>query len=160
MPNHVKPIPDGYHAISPSLTCKNATKAIEFYKKAFGAKELTRVPSPDGKIAHAELKVGDSIIFLNDEVPGITAAPVESPDPGFSLYLYVTDVDSVFQTALSAGARSELRPQNMFWGDRFGKVVDPFGHHWAVATHVEDVSVEEGKRRMESAAAKAAVGAH
>ncbi|HKS82983.1 MAG TPA: VOC family protein [Candidatus Acidoferrales bacterium] len=159
MPNHVRPVPDGYHAITPSLTCRNASNAIEFYKRAFDAKELLRIPSPDGKIAHAELKIGDSIIFLSDEFPGMAAAPADSADPGSSLFLYVNNVDSVFQNALAAGARTEMRLQDMFWGDRYGKLVDPFGHHWGVATHVENVSLEEAKQRMQSAyASKAAAG--
>lgn len=159
MPNHVKPIPEGYHSISPSLTCRNASKAIDFYKRAFGAKEIMRNTIDGGKISHAEVKIGDSIVFLNDELPGMAAAPANSSDPGFYLFLYISDVDSVFQSAVAAGAHEEMRLQNMFWGDRYGKLVDPFGHHWGIATHVEDVSPDELKRRMESAyAAKATAG--
>lgn len=151
MPNHVRPIPDGYHAVSPSLTCRNAAKAIDFYKRAFDAKELMRIPSPDGKIAHAELKIGDSIVFLSDELPGMASAPVDSADSGLSLFLYVTDADSVYQNAIAAGARTEMRVQDMYWGDRYGKLVDPFGHHWGVATHIENVLIDEAKHGMESA---------
>jgi len=159
MPNHAKPIPEGFHSISPSLTCRNASKAIDFYKRAFGAKEVMRNTMPDGKISHTELKIGDSILFVSDEIPGMTTAPAGSSDPGFALFLYVPDVDSVFQSATAAGAREEMRLQNMFWGDRYGKLVDPFGHHWGIATHVEDVAPDELKRRMEHAyAAKDTAG--
>jgi PhnB protein len=155
---NVKPIPEGSHSITPGLTCRGAAQAIDFYKKAFGATEVMRMPSPDGKIMHAELKIGDSILFLSDEFPGMSAAPSASL-PSSSLFLYVTDVDSVFNRAVAAGARAEMPVQDMFWGDRYGKVVDPFGHHWGIATHTEDVAPEEMERRAAAFAANFAKAA-
>ncbi len=157
MPKAVKPIPEGYHSISASLTCKGAERAIEFYKKVFGAKELVRMPSPDGKISHAELKIGDSIIFLNDEFPqaGATAPTPGSGHPIY-LFLYVEDVDTIFNRALAAGARVDMPVADMFWGDRYGKLTDTFGHQWGIATHTEDVAPEEIGRRAEAFFKKAA----
>ena len=146
MANPVKPIPEGFHSLIPSLTCRGADRAIEFYKKAFGATELMRMPSPDGKIGHAELKFGDSTLMLNDEVPGMAAAPSASV-PSSYLYLYVSDVDSVFKRAIAAGAKETMAVQDMFWGDRYGKLTDPFGHHWGIATHKEDVAPAEMEKR-------------
>lgn len=143
----VKPIPEGHHSVTPALTVRGADKAIEFYKKAFGAQEIVRMPSPDGKIAHAELKIGDSSIMLGEEFPGMSAAPSGSSLPSSYLYLYVADVDSVFNSAVAAGARADMPVQDMFWGDRYGKLTDPFGHAWGVATHKEDVTPEEMERR-------------
>ncbi len=156
MANPVKAIPDGYHSITPSLTCRNTAQAIEFYKKAFGAQELARMTSPDGKISHAELKIGDSILMLNDEFTSMTAAPASDTPPSIYLFLYVPDVDKVFNAAVQAGARVEMPVQDMFWGDRYGKFTDPAGHQWGVGTHVEDVSPEETKKRAAAFFAKAA----
>ena len=157
MPNAVKPIPEGYHSISPSLTCKDAARAIEYYKNVFGAKELMRMPSPDGKISHAELKIGDSIIFVNDEFPQMGAtAPTAAGGSPIYLFLYVPDVDAVFNRAVAAGARVAMPVADMFWGDRYGKLTDPFGHLWGIATHTEDVAPEEIGRRAESFFKKAA----
>jgi PhnB protein len=155
MANPVKPTPEGYHSITPALTCKDADKAIEFYKKAFGAQEIVRMPSPDGKISHEELRIGDSIILVSDEFPGIFITPTASL-PSSSLFLYVPDVDSVYKQAIAAGAVVAMPLQDMFWGDRFGKVTDPFGHHWDLATHTEDVAPEEMERRARSYSTKAA----
>lgn len=155
MPSNVKAIPAGHHSITPTLICRNAASAIDFYKKAFGAKEISRAAGPDGKIMHAELEIGDSRIMLGDEMPG-TTAPDPNSKPSSSLYLYVPDVDSVFNSAVKAGAKSNMAPENMFWGDRYGKLVDPFGHFWDVATHVEDVSPEEMDRRFKDMMAKMA----
>ena len=156
----VKPIPEGYQSVTPSITCRDAAAAIEFYKRAFGARETVRMASPDGKVSHAEIKIGDSLIFVSDEFPGMSAAPSTSTPPSFYLFLYVNDVDSVFNDAIGAGAHSEMPVQDMFWGDRYGKLLDPFGHHWGLATHVEDVAPEEMERRgaefMKKAAAAAA----
>src|SRR5262249_11683375 len=140
MANKVKPIPDGYHSVTPYLIINGAAKALEFYKKAFGAIELFRMPQPDGKIGHAEIKIGDSPIMLADE----------SPDRGFrgpqalggssiGLMIYVDDVDKVFNQAVAAGAKVERPVKNQFYGDRSGGVIDPFGHVWYIATHIEDV---------------------
>ncbi len=156
MAKATNPIPKGYHTITPSLTCRDAAKAIDFYKKAFGAQELMRMPSPDGKISHAEIKIGDSVVFINDEFPGRTAAPAPTATPSSSLFLYVEDVDTVFNQAVSVGAKSTMPLQDMFWGDRFGNVVDPFGHQWGLAMHIEDVAPEEIGRRAQAFFAKAA----
>lgn len=147
MTSAVRPVPEGYHTVTASITCKDAARAIEFYKNAFGAKERLCMVSPDGRVSHAELLIGDSIIFMGDEFPGMTAAPPENSLPAASLYLYVEDADAVFNQAVKAGAQPTMPVTDMFWGDRYGKVVDPFGHHWGVATHVEDVSEEEMDRR-------------
>ena len=147
MPNPAKPIPEGYHSITPGLVCRDASRAIEFYKAAFGAQEIMRMPSPDGKVMHAELRIGDSVLFVNDEYPGMCAAPTPTATPSNSLFLYVNDVDSVFQRAVDNGAKETMPLQDMFWGDRYGKLTDPFGHSWGLATHVEDVAPEELERR-------------
>ena len=156
MAKATNPIPKGYHTITPSLTCRDAAKAIDFYKKAFGAQELMRMPSPDGKIGHSEIKIGDSVVFISDEFPGRTAAPSPTATPRSSLVLYVEDVDAVYNRAVSAGAKSTMPLQDMFWGDRFGNVVDPFGHQWGLATHIEDVAPDEIERRSAAFFAKAA----
>jgi len=153
MPNPVRAIPEGYHSISPSLTCKNAASAIDFYKSVFGATEIMRMPGPEGKIMHAELKIGDSIIFINDEFPGMAAAPAPGVTPSTYLFLYTEDVDSVYNRAVSMGSKVMMPLDNMFWGDRYGKVMDPFGHQWGVAQHVEDVAPDEMKRRQDAAMA-------
>ena len=142
----VAPIPAGYHSVTPYLVVKGAADAIEFYKKAFGATELLRMPLPDGKLAHAEVKIGDSPVMLADETDEFHA-----PQPGaggVSLMVYVADVDRVFAQALAAGAK-ELRPlADQFYGDRLGTLMDPFGHVWSLATHVEDVAPDEIERRF------------
>jgi PhnB protein len=149
MSNAVRPIPDGYHSITPQLTCRGAARAIDFYKSVFGAKEITRMEGPGGKVMHAELQIGDSRFMLNDEMPGMSMAPAPSPVQPFSLFVYTEDVDSLYAGALKGGATELMAPSNMFWGDRFGKFTDPFGHQWGVATHVEDVAPEEMQRRSE-----------
>src|SRR5947208_13229455 len=143
----VSAIPKGFHTITPALTCKNAAQAIELYKKAFGAKEVSRMAGPNGAIMHAEVNIGDSKIFLSDEYPGTSAAPATGTLPSHAIYLYVDDVDSVYKQALAAGCQEGMPITDMFWGDRFGKVIDPFGHHWNLATHIEDVAPAEMKRR-------------
>jgi PhnB protein len=150
----VRAIPEGYHSISPSLTCKDAARAIEFYKSVFGAVEMVRMPSPDGKISHAELKIGDSIIFLNDEMgPNAAATPRA---PRIYLFLYVENADKTFTRAVAAGAQIDMALEDQFWGDRYGKVTDPFGHQWGIATHVEDVAPEDIGKRAAAFFAKAA----
>jgi len=156
MAKATNPIPQGYHTITPALTCRDAAKAIDFYKKAFGAQELMRMPSPDGKVSHAELKIGDSVVFVSDEFPGMSAAPASTATPAYYLFLYVKDADATYNQAVSAGAKATMPPQDMFWGDRFGKVTDPFGHQWGIATHVEDVAPEEIGKRAQAFFAKAA----
>jgi len=157
MAKHVKPIPENFHSITPNLICRNAAQAIDFYKAVFGATEMVRMPGPDGKIMHAELKIGDSPFFVNDMM-GKSA--VSSPEHGAVnptyLHLYVADVDTIFKRALEGGARVDMPVQDMFWGDRYGKLTDPFGQQWGIATHKEDVAPEEMKRRQDAFFAKAA----
>ena len=149
MSKKVKPVPEGYHTATPYLVVRGAAKAIEFYTQAFGATELLRMPGPDGRIAHAELKIGDSVIMLTDESPEMgSKSPQTLGGTAGSVFLYVDDVDTTFKRATAAGAKELSAPQDMFWGDRFGKLIDPFGHEWGVATHVEDVTEEEMGKRM------------
>jgi PhnB protein len=144
----VQPIPDGYPSLSPYLSIDGAGAAIDFYAKVFGAKERMRMPAPDGKIGHAELQIGDSVLMLADPwEEGGFLAPRAVGRTSVTLSLYVQDVDAVFERALAAGAKS-LRPlENQFYGDRSGQFEDPFGHRWSIATHVEDVSPEEMAKR-------------
>ncbi|HEV1994952.1 MAG TPA: VOC family protein, partial [Candidatus Acidoferrum sp.] len=146
MPNPVRAIPEGYHSISPSLTCKNAASAIDFYKSVFGATEIMRMPDPQGLIMHAEIRIGDSVVFINDEIPGMASAPSGASLNPVSLFLYTEDVDAVFNRAVTADCKVTMPLANMFWGDRYGKFDDPFGHSWGVATHVADLSPEEMMR--------------
>ena len=146
----VPAIPPGYHSVTPYLVVNDAAKAIDFYKQAFGATELARMGGPGGKIGHAELKIGDSMIMLSDEMMG-NRSPQSFGGSPVSIFLYVENVDSTFSQAINAGAKSEMPPDNMFWGDRYGKLTDPFGHSWALATHVEDVAPEEMKKRAQAA---------
>ena len=157
MPNPVQPIPKGYHSVTPYLCVNDAARAIEFDQRAFGAKQTVRMDGPNGKIAHAELKIGDSMIMLADEMPSAGChSPQSLRGTTCSIFLYVDNVDSVFKQAVSAGAKADTQPENMFWGDRYGKLTDPFGHSWALATHVEDVTPEEMKNRMKHAMEKMA----
>jgi PhnB protein len=138
--------PKGYHTVTPHLVMRDSAKAIEFYKKAFGATEISRMEMPGGKIGHAEIQVGDSRIMLADEFPGATRSPESLGGTTVSLHLYLADVDSAFKQATAAGAKADMPPADMFWGDRYGKVTDPFGHSWGLATHVKDVTPEEMKK--------------
>ena len=148
----VKTIPEGYHSVTPYLIVNGGAEAIEFYKKAFGAVELFRMPSPDGKIGHAEIKVGDSPIMLADEYPDMGyKGPQSIGGSPVSLMIYVEDVDTVFKQAVDAGAIVKEALQDKFYGDRMATVVDPFGHRWHLATHKEDVSPEEMGRRATAA---------
>jgi PhnB protein len=147
MSNSVSPVPKGFHSLTPYITCKNAGSAIEFYKKAFGAVEVSRMPGPGGAIVHAELRIGDSPLFISDEFPGMAVAPSGNGPTAYSLFLYADKIDDLYNRAVSAGCRSVMPLSDMFWGDRFGKLVDPFGHHWGLAQHIEDVSPEEMERR-------------
>lgn len=147
MSAEVKPIPDGYHTLTPSLIISGATEAIEFYKKAFGAQEVFRMPTPDGKIAHAEIKIGDSTVFICDEFKEMGAkSPHTLGGTPASFCLYVEDADAGFARAVEAGATPLMPVEEAFWGDRFGMVTDPFGHAWAFATHVKDLTPEEVAR--------------
>jgi PhnB protein len=145
-----KPIPDGYHVITPALTVKNGGEAIEFYKRALGAEELMRLPGPDGRLMHAELKIGDSRFMLGEEMPEQGCrAPASIGASTSSLFVYVPDVDKAFRRAVEGGAKALMPPTDMFWGDRFGQVEDPSGHRWGLATHKEDPTPEEMARRQQ-----------
>ncbi len=153
---NVKPIPDGYHTVTPYLIIKGADKAIDFYKRAFGATELLRMDGPGGTVAHAELQIGDSRIMLGEEVIQMGyRAPQEGMRSPVGLMIYVPDVDKVAAQAVAAGAKTERPVQDQFYGDRSGNFIDPFGHCWTISTHVEDVSQQELERRM-AAMAKSA----
>jgi PhnB protein len=152
MATAVKPIPDGYHTVTPYLIIKGAADALEFYKKAFGATELFRMAQPDGKIGHAEIKIGDSPIMLADEFPEMGyRSPQSLGGSPVSILLYVEDVDGLFNQAVGAGAKIDKPLEDKFYGDRGGSLVDPFGHIWHIATHKEDVSPEEMEKRMAAA---------
>ena len=144
----VKHVPEGYHTATPYLIIKGASEAIEFYRKAFGAVEVMRFPAPDGSVGHAEIKIGDSHLMLADEYPEMEyVSPTTRGGTPVSILLYVPDADAVFNRAVAAGAKVELAMKDQFYGDRTGTVRDPFGHRWTIATHKEDVSLEEMKRR-------------
>jgi len=157
MPNAVNPIPSNFHTITPNLIFQNAAGAIEFYKKVFDAVELARMPGPNNKIMHAELRIGDSMVFIVDTMTD--KAPAVSTPANFVpqyLHLYVDDVDSTFKRAVEAGATVDMPLEDQFWGDRYGKITDPFGQQWSLASHVEDVSPDEMKRRMTALFSKSA----
>ncbi|MBI1830960.1 MAG: VOC family protein [Planctomycetes bacterium] len=156
----VSPVPPGHHTVTPHLVLRNTAAALEFYKKAFGAVEIMRMPGPGGKgIMHAEIMIGDSFVYLADEWPGIeVAAPEKYGGTTVSIHLYVKDVDALFNQAVAAGAKVTMPIMNMFWGDRFGKLLDPFGHSWSIATHVEDVPPEEMGKRADAAMKQMAQG--
>jgi PhnB protein len=148
----VKPIPDGYHSVTPYLYIKGAANAIEFYKQAFGAEELFRLMDEKGQVGHAELKIGDSIVMLADEHPIMrVVGPQTLGGTSFGLLLYVENVDRVVNQALIKGAKLDRPIQDQFYGDRSGTVVDPYGHKWTVATHIEDVPPEEMAERAKKA---------
>ncbi len=145
----VKPIPDGYHNLTPYMTVRDAARAIEFYKQAFGAVEKGVMHGPDGKIMHAELRIGDSIFMLADEFPQYGAlSPQSTGGSGMGLHIYTEDVDGAFDRAVKAGATVEMPVSDMFWGDRYGKLGDPFGHKWSIATHKRDMSGDEMAQEM------------
>ena len=150
MARSTNPIPQGLHTVTPALVVRDAAKAIEFYKKALGAQEHMRMTTPDGKIGHAELQIGDSRIFLSDEMPDMhTKAPQTVGASTATLYIYVEDVDKDFKRAVDAGGKTTMPVADMFWGDRFGSFVDPFGHTWGLSTHKQDLSqkqIEEGAK--------------
>jgi PhnB protein len=148
----VKPIPDGYYTVTPYLAVKGAAAAMDYYKKAFGAVELVRMPGPDGKIAHAEIKIGNSPIMLGDEAPERDVkGPLTLGGTPIGICLYVPNVDAMFGAAIAAGGKVLYPVKDQFYGDRSGTLIDPFGHKWTVATHIEDVSPEDMKKRMEVA---------
>lgn len=149
MPAKVKATPDGYHTATPYLIIQGAAAALDFYKQVFGATELLRMPQPDGKIGHAEMRIGDSVVMLADEVPGMGyRGPKALGGSTVSLLLYFEDVDAVVARAVAAGAKLTQPVQDKFYGDRSGTIEDPFGHIWVIATHIEDVAPEEMERRV------------
>jgi len=151
----VRPVPAGFHTITPHLVIRGAEQAIEFYKKALGAEAVVCMPWPGGKVGHAELKIGDSMLFLADEFPEHGAcAPAPGTSSPVTIHLYVNDCDKVFNQAVAAGAKAAMPPMDMFWGDRYAKFTDPFGHNWSVATHIEDVPPEEMEKRTKAAVAE------
>ena len=153
----VRPIPEGYHSLTPAFVVNNAAAAIEFYKRAFGAEEICRMQSPDGqKVWHVELRIGDSHLMLGDEMPGMGdyRSPTSLGGTTSSIHIYVEDADAFFQRAVDAGATPSMPLMDMFWGDRYGKVTDPFGHQWGIMTHQEDVSDEEVQRRAAAMASE------
>ena len=152
MAKHVRAVPEGCHTVTPYLTVRGADRAIEFYKRAFGAKEQMRMPGPGGNgIMHAELKIGDSRVFLSDEFPDMGCrSPQSLGGTASSLHLYVKDVDAAFKKAVAAGAQVKMPVADMFWGDRYGKLIDPFGHEWGIATHKDDLTPQEISKRAKA----------
>jgi PhnB protein len=151
MAKNVKPVPDGYHTVTAYLVQRDTKRALEYYEKAFGAETVMSMPGPGGKVMHAEVKIGDSMVFMSDEFPAMspdTKSPQTAGCVTGTVFLYVPDVDAVFKRAVDAGAKVVQPITDMFWGDRFGKIVDPFGHHWGIATHKEDVNPEEMPKRQ------------
>jgi uncharacterized glyoxalase superfamily protein PhnB len=159
MAKATSPIPEGYHSVTPHLVVRGAAEAIDFYKRAFGAQERGRMQGPGGKIMHAEVKIGDSIVMVVDEFPGMgSRSPQSLGGSACSLHIYVPDVDAVWQQAVAAGAQATMPLADQFWGDRFGMVTDPFGHQWTLATHLEDLTPEEMAQRQQEAFAQMAAG--
>ncbi len=147
----VKPVPEGFHTVTPHLIVKGAAKAIDFYRNAFGAEEVLRMPSPDGKLMHAEIRIGDSHIMLADEFPDWgSVGPQSIGGSPVVIHLYVADCDALFAKATKAGAKVTMPLQDMFWGDRYGKLEDPFGHRWSIATHKEELTPEQVMKRAAS----------
>jgi len=143
-PDLAQPIPVGMHTITPHLVCEGAAAAMAYYQQAFNAVETMRLPGPDGKIMHASMRIGDSTIMLADDFPEHgSMGPKALKGSPVTLHLYVADVDAVYAQAIAAGGAAKMPPQDMFWGDRYGMLVDPFGHYWAIATHQRDLSTEE-----------------
>ena len=148
-PSTVKPIPEGMHSLTPHLVCAGAADAIAFYRSAFGAVELTRLPGPDGKLMHAMIRIGGDAIMLVDEMPQWGAlGPKALKGSSVTIHLYVDDVDAVVKRAVEAGAKVTMPVADQFWGDRYGKLEDPFGHQWSVATHIRDVTPQEMQEAM------------
>jgi PhnB protein len=156
----VSPVPRGYHTVTPYLTVNDGAAALAFYGRAFGAREIMRMAAPGGKLGHAELRIGDSIVMLSDEFPGMSTqkAPTSLGGTTGSLLLYVPNVDAAFKRAIDAGCTSLMEPTDMFWGDRFGKLEDPYGNQWALATHKEDVPPRRMAERAKAAMAEMARG--
>jgi PhnB protein len=155
MTEKVKAVPTGFHTLTPHLTVRDADKALEFYKNAFGAEILHVARMPDGKVMHAGLRVGDSMLMLNEEFPEYGGvSPLSIGGTGVTIHIYTEDVDAAFNRAVAAGAQVRMPLMDQFWGDRYGMVADPFGHKWSIATHIKDMSPEEMQRAQEEAMAK------
>ncbi len=159
MAGKVKAIPEGFHTVTPAITVRDGMKALEFYKQAFGAEVRGVHKAPDGKVAHAEVKIGDSVIMLADEFPGFSASPQALGGIATSLTIYAENVDQLFDRAVKAGATVTMPLADQFWGDRWGTITDPFGHRWSLAQHIEDVAPDEMERRSKEAFAKMASAA-
>jgi len=154
MPEQVKAVPPGFHTLTPHLTVRNAEQALEFYKNAFGAEVLHVAHMPDGKVMHASLRIGDSMLMLNDEFPDHGAlSPLSTGGSAVTIHIYTDNVDAAFNRAVSAGAQVKMPLADQFWGDRYGVVADPFGHKWSLGAHIKDMSPEEMQREMDRAMA-------
>ena len=155
MSEQVKAVPEGFHTLTPHLTVRDADKALEFYKNALGAEVLNVARMPDGKVLHAMLRIGDSMLMLNDEFPEMGGlSPLSTGGTGVTIHIYSEDVDAAFNRAVGAGAQVKMPLMDQFWGDRYGIVADPFGHQWSIATHTKDLSPEELQRAQDEAMAK------
>jgi PhnB protein len=155
MTHQVKPVPEGFHTVTPHLVIKGAAEAIEFYKKAFDAEEISKLPGPDGRLMHGAVKIGDSIVFLVDEAPEWgSRGPQSLGGTPVGIHLYVKDVDAVFERAVAAGVTVKMPVENMFWGDRYGVVTDPFGHNWSLASRREDLTPDQIAKNAEAVFAK------
>jgi len=155
MSERVKAVPPGFHSLTPHLTVRDADKALEFYKNALGAEILNVARMPDGKVLHASLRIGDSMLMLNDEFPEMGGlSPLSTGGAGVTIHIYTENVDQVFNRAVSAGAKVKMPLMDQFWGDRYGLVTDPFGHSWSLATHIKDMSPEEMQQAQEKTMAK------
>ena len=156
MPSKTPAIPEGFHTVTPHIVLRNAAQAIDFYKQAFGAEELGRHLTPDGKIMHAAIRIGDSLIMMNDEFPAMGSVSAETlGGTNVILHIQTEDVDSLFDRAVKAGAKATMPLANQFWGDRYGQVVDPFGQRWSLATRVEQLTPQEVEERAKTFFAKA-----
>ena len=154
MPEPVKAVPDGFHTLTPHITVRDADKALEFYKNALGAEVLNVARMPDGKVIHAALRIGDSMLMLNDEFPEMGGlSPLSTGGAGVTIHIYTENVDEAFNRAVAAGAKVAMPLMDQFWGDRYGMVSDPFGHKWSIATHIKDMSFEEKQRAGDEAMA-------
>ena len=155
MSEQVKAVPEGFHTLTPHLTVRDADKALEFYKNALGAEVLHVARMPDGKVMHASLRVGDSMLMLNEEAPEYGArSPLSTGGTAVTIHIYTDNVDAAFHRAVSAGAQVQMPVMDQFWGDRYGMVADPFGHKWSIAAHTKDMSPEEMQRAQDEAMAK------
>jgi uncharacterized glyoxalase superfamily protein PhnB len=160
MTQQVRPIPEGFHTITPHLVCSGATDALAFYTRAFGAVETSRMPGPDGKIMHAQMRIGDSFFMLADDFPDYgCVGPLALKNTPVYIHLYVEDVDALYAQAVAAGAKPIMQVADMFWGDRYGQLEDPFGHRWSIATHKRDMTPEQMRAEMEKSMSENCAGA-